>query len=98
MECILKCGKPCTENDKIGEQRWGNLKTHSKKWEGVDPYGDIYITTKWDTDRESHYCHKSCFAKIGEVKRLQGRIKILEQKKRKEEELLKKSGKSTIST
>ena len=63
------------------------------KWIGLEPYGDVYITTKWETDRESSYCHKSCFAKIGEIKRLES--KKLEHKKREKHELLRKSGKST---
>ena len=93
MECILKCGNPCTKSDTIGEQKWETLKNHSKKWIGLEPYSDIYNTTNWDTDRKSHYCHRTCLAKIAETKRLER--KKLQYKKREEEELLKASGMST---
>ena len=71
MECLLKCGVCCTQSDQIGAIKWNNLKENSRKWVGLDTYGDVYTHTNWDSDREKSFCHKLCRVKIADSKRLE---------------------------
>ena len=42
-ECVLKCGKPCNDTKTILPARWESIKEKSKKWTGLDKFGNVRL-------------------------------------------------------
>ena len=45
MECILDCGKACSEKDsinKISQAKWENIKKKAMEWTRLDEFGENF--------------------------------------------------------
>ena len=43
-----QCGMNCNSNKNINAERWKQLKTKSKDWEGLDKIGNVFESTDWE--------------------------------------------------
>ena len=71
-KCLLQpCEDVCVEADAISEVKWKNIKEKSELWIGLDKFGSVYSSTKWDSDRENSYCHKQCYMNLTNSRKLE---------------------------
>ena len=70
-ECVLKCGKTCKSSATISQCKWETLESKSKRWSGLDRYGDIYNTTSWQDGPANYYMHQGCYISISSSDKLE---------------------------
>ena len=78
-KCVLKCGKPCNDNETISSARWQSLKEKSKNWTGLDKFGDVHSETDWNNGPSGYYTHDSCYVTVSSASNLRKAIKRKEK-------------------
>ena len=53
-----QCGMNCNSNKSINAERWKQLKTKSKDWEGLDKIGNVFESTDWEKEAEGLHFHE----------------------------------------
>ena len=64
MECVLKCGKPCTSGDSIDKivlDKWSKIQTNATEWKGLDKFGDVWDTTSSEDGQQGRFMYNSCY-------------------------------------
>ena len=72
IECVLKCGKPCTSRDSIDKitlDKWSKIQTNAKEWKGLDKFGDVWDTTNWEDGQQGRFIHNSCYITLCSLKK-----------------------------
>ena len=75
FQCLVKCGKVCSENDKISPSKLESIKLKSKNWNGLDKFGTLYDETNWDNGNTGFYIHKLCYFSLSSSINLDKAIK-----------------------
>ena len=72
MECVVKCGKPCTSGDSIDKitlDKCSKIQTNAKEWKGLDKFGDVWDTTNWEDGQQGRFTHNSCYITLCSLKK-----------------------------
>ena len=91
-DCVLKCGRVCDANDFISADRWGQLKSKSEKWKGLDRFGEIFDTTEWDNGPIGVYMHANCYLTLSSSRKLE------QSGKRKEQDIAKYASEKSVES
>lgn len=92
-ECVLKCGKTCKSSDIISQGKWQSLESKSKRWSGLDRYGDIYSTTSWQDGPANYYMHQGCYISISSS----DKVEKSRRRKRKESDIVPSTSQTSSS-
>ena len=77
MECVLKCGKPCTSGDSIDKitlDKWSKIQTIAKEWKGIDKFGDVWDTTNLEYGQKGRFVHNRCYITLCSSKKCEQAI------------------------